>query len=449
MKKYSITILLGILAFAGVAYADFAPSEWKFMKPINITPSGSTSEYVRVDLDNEVSFAAQADLADIRVIANTSKEIPYQLVTENPQHTVTYADASVRDIATRNGETMFIVDLGATGTIHNHLDIQTPSKNFKRQVAVYASNSELTHDDPKWLLVNGSGVRGATPQALDVDAHIYNFHDDTLSFDAGKTDIRYMDNTSRYLRVVVRKGEGSVPIQIGAVRVYRNVIQSGGQHLFRLESIRMENLKMQSTELVVDLGGRGIPTHRINIDGRGDKNFNRRVVIQTSNDASSWQPIAQGYIFNLTTKIFTGSGYGIDYPETNARYIRAIIFNEDDQPIDVYPTVSVFGTVRSVVFAPDMGSNYALYYGNEKARAPHYDLARFFQYIESTVLMKGSLNVQVPNIAYTPPLPPTVPYSEKKPYFLNIVLVILVVALTLLIIWYLKKLKLSERGEKS
>lgn len=435
MKKYSITILLGLLAFAGVAYADFALSEWKFMKSITMGASDATSQFVKLDLDKEVSFNAKSDLSDLRIVGNMRTEVPYQLVVDRSRSEHEYVGGTMHDLSLVSGKTMFMLDLSESGVIHDHLTILTSSKNFKHKVSVYAADKPLTMTDALWRMLTNSG-------------YIYNFHDQAAGFDAGSGEVLYPENTSRYLRIVIEAGEGS-DVTVSSAHVARERIFSAKQSTFENAATVAQNSMMKSTEVMLDLGGSGLPTHQVELETPDTQNFSRRVNVQASADGANWQTLTQGEVFKLATPLFTGEHLSIDYPESKLRYLRVVIFNYDDQPINWFPKVVISAIDRSVIFAPAPRNDYALFYGNDRATAPQYDFARFFQYIESTQLAHALLGAQAMNPSFTPPRAKAVPYSEKKPYLLNMVLVVLVVVITLLIIWYLKKLKLSERGEKS
>ncbi len=434
MKKYIIAISLAAMAIAPLAYADFTPSTWIYMKPIMMTATDASSQYVKVYLDRDVSFTAKSDLSDIRVVADKTSEVPYQVVVDRSRSEHGYVGGKLHDLSLASGKTMFMLDLSEAGVIHDHLTIFTSSKNFKHKVSVYAADKPLSMTDASWRLLTNAG-------------YIYNFSDQAASFDAGSGEVLYPENTSRYLRVVIEAGEGG-DVVVSSAQVARERTFAATQSVMESSASVTQNMVMKSTEVVVDLGGRGLPTHQITLTTSDTRNFSRRANVQGSNDGSNWQNLAQGELFKLSTTLFVGEHLALEYPETDMRYLRVVIFNNDDQPIELVPRAVISGIDRSVVFAAVPGKEYALYYGNEKAFMPQYDLARFFQYIESTQLTHAALGAQAMNPAYTPPTPKAVPYSEKTPNILNFVLVFLVVVITGLTIWYLKKLKLSDRGQK-
>ncbi len=443
MKKYLLLSFLALaLAVAGTAYADFSPSEWQYKKPVIAVPTVGSSKYVRVSLDREVSFGARTDLADLRVVTSGGEEVPYQLVIENEAVRREYVQSSLRDLAVKDGETMFILDLGKSGTIHDHLVIETGSKNFKRPVSVYASN---TANDP----YGNADTRANTDKSiaewalLSNTSFVYNYYDQSLGFDAGSKDVYYPESTSRYLRVVIGRGEGS-DVAVAGARVLRILQRDARKNQMVERAAVAQNAKEKSTEVAVDLGGAGIATRKVILATDDTHNFNRRVVIQGSNDAATWKILGQGYVFSLKTPLFSGSDLSVSYPETEMRHIRVIVFDQDDKPINWKSILTLEGVARSIVFASKFGTEEVLYYGNARASEPLYDIARFFHYFEGVSLTEFTLGTQQLNAAYVPPAPPVVPFTERNKNVLNGALVLLVALVSFLLVAYLKKLKLAK-----
>jgi hypothetical protein len=436
MKTYFLlSILVLLLGVTGTAFADFSATDWQFMRPIDLSSVAMPGTYVKLNVDRAVSAKASPSLADLRIVTGDGEEVPYQLVIEDEQVRQEYVKSTLRDLSTQNGETMFILDLGSSGTIHDHLLVSTVSKNFKRPVSVYASDTATEHGDRDWRLLSDK-------------SYIYNFYDRALGFDAGSKDIYYPESTSRYLRVVIGRGEGS-DVAVDGSKVLRVLERDAKKNRMREHASVAQNAKEKSTELTVDLGASGVATRKITLATDERYNFSRRVVIQGSNDAASWTLLGQGYVFLLDTPLFSGSDLSVSYPESKMRYIRAVVFNEDNKPVAWSNTVVMEGVARAIVFATRSGfATHVLYYGNSKANAPRYDIARFFQYVEGTTLPEVMLGGEIMNTAYIPPTPPVVPFSERNDNVLNGVLVLLVAAVSMLLISHLKKLKLSSRGPK-
>lgn len=432
MKK-TLFLSFAALFFAGTVYADFVASDWQFVRPIDtasVSMLSLQSAYVKLDVPRSVSTLARADLADLRIVSSGTEEVPYQLVIEDESVRSEYVQSTLRDLSLNAGETMFILDVGAAGTIHDHLVIDTLSKNFKRPVFVYASDTALHHGDQGWRLLSDKN-------------HIYNYSDPALGFDAGSTDVYYPESTSRYLRIVIGKGEGSEVVVQGA-RVLRILERDARKNRSMEPAVISQNAKERSTEITIDLGGSGVSTRKLTLATSDVQNFSRRVVVQGSDDAGSWTMLSQGYVFQLNTPLFVGSDLSISYPESAKRYIRVIVFDEDNKPINWTDAVEMEGIARSLVFAVTPGATYALYYGNPSAERPVYDIARYFKYFEGVALSEALMGEESMNAAYVPPKAPVLPFSERNKNVINGVLILLVALVSFLLVAYLKKLKLMK-----
>lgn len=430
------TILLFAL-FAGsttFVFAAFAPSEWMLVKFVSI-PSG-VSGYVRAVLDDDVyKGSANGKLADLRIVSSTGREIPYQLVSLDALTENSYHASTMLDLSEKNGEVMFILDLGSEGLVHDRLDILSPSQNFKRQVSVYASSKLVPHGSGEWRNLTDTG-------------YIYNFSDARAGFNAGSGEVVYPQSTSRYVRVVVHAGIGE-QFRVTSANVHSLVQRNALEGVRTVIATIDQNTKEQSTEVVLDLGAPGIPTHRLLLSvesGHQDLNFDRRVVVHGSDDGINWRILNQGYISQLHTALFSGSSLAVEYPESRTRYIRAVIFNEDNTPIPFHPSVILSSFMRAIVFEVAPAESYILYYGNSHVAAPRYDITRFFRYIESENIPTVSFGAQAQNSLYISPVGKD-PQVDTPAYFLNIVLVLLVIVVTALLFVYVRKLKLTQRSD--
>jgi hypothetical protein len=431
MKKYLFIITIFSLLVGTTAYARTDFVQWKYVKDVVLTQQ-SVGGYVKANLDKEISFSAKSDLSDLRIVSRSGEEIPYQLVTLSEHVRNDAIQSVIHDLSTHNGSTMFIVDLGEAGLLHDHLAITTDSRNFKHKVSVFAADSALPVGDAKWRLLTDKG-------------YIYNFYDPTSGFNSGSGEVYYPQNTSRYLRVVISGGDGDL-VTVSSVRIFRLLHTASEENQLHVDAGVKLNTERKTTEISVDLGGVGIPTHRIVLTTQDKRNFSRQAIVESSIDGVRWIQVGGGYVFSLDTPLFTGSQLELPFTETKDRYLRVIVMNQDDAPVVWGSAVRIDSTVRGVVFATQPGDSYKLYYGNATATLPTYDLSRYFQYIESTGLVSAQLSPAIQNPDYVVAQPKVAQSSDNASVVLNSILVILVAMITFLLIAYLKKLKRTERG---
>ncbi len=410
MKKIFCIILLFFSASVLTVYADFDISRYEFKKSIQLPPLGAPS-YVQVKIDREVS-RVRNPFQDIRIVSEDGGEVPYQLVVKNETAADDFYPSAILNLSSdQNGSTSFILDLGKSGLLHNKINILSDSENFKRYVSVSASDSLLSSGDPRWRLLTSQG-------------YIYDFTDSVAGFKAGAGSINYPENTSRYLLVKIL-GNGESPVHVIGAQVYRYEVSSAEENVISPDTSLVQNEAEKTTEIIADLGVSGFPTHSIKLSA-ADSNFSRRVVIQSSPDSVHWHALSGDYIFKIATEKFVGENLELSYPETTDRFVRVVVFNLDDKPVSFLKEVEVRGIARTLVFKAEVLKKYALYYGNDDARAAKYDLERIFPYLEVNSMPKATLGIQEFNKAFVPKVLPLLPFTERHKSLLTFVLVLLV-----------------------
>ena len=399
-------------------------SDWQYVKSIQL-PVIADAQYVKLALDSDVS--AVGDFSDIRIVG-AGQETPYQLLSQDFAPQSPFSSRVINNSSDVSGRTSFVLDSGSSGTIHNHVLIDTLSANYRRQVSVYASDN-LLEGDSSWKLLTNKG-------------YIYKFTDERAALTVIGNAVAYPQNSSRYIKVVISAGsEGA--ILVGSASVTKQEIQ---ELLSKsVSSTGTIGSDKNNTVLTFDLGSVGVFTNEITLAAI-DPNFSRRVVIESSNDAVNWDYVAQGYISHLQTPLFAGGSLSISYPERKARYVKATVFNDNDQPLSFSNTAQFTSPIRSLVFKANPGISYSLYYGNPSATAPRYDLSRIFQYLETNSFAQASLGGQSLNTKYVPPPPPTVPFTESHKYLLNTLLVLLVILSGVMVYFYLRKTVVKQDG---
>ncbi len=426
MKKLLITsAILFFFLFSISVSADFTLADWKLKKHVEI-PSLDHASYIKVKVDSEM-FAGSNDLRDIRVIDTAhNNEIPYQIVVKQASTENAYRAAEIYDKSVVDGKTIFILDVGKDALLHNQLHIDTNSYNYKRQVSIYTSDSLLPVLNSNWRLLTDTG-------------YMYNFNDTVANFNAGSGDVEYPKTTSRYIKVVIDSGTGG-PIVVTGASVYKNITTNEEDTTISLPLLIAQNSKEKTTELIIDKTVSGIPSHGVELSSP-DLNFSRRVVVQSSNNRDSWTLVSQGYIFSINTELFNGSQMTVDFGETTDRYIRVIVFNDDNQPVHFDITATIKTIVRNIIFQADPHATYDVYYSNPNAHIAHYDLDRIFPYIEAQSLPTATFSTEEQNQNYLPPKPAPIPLTERIPHLIDAVLIFFTMLIGLLIFSYVHKIQ--------
>ncbi len=421
-RMKTLIVIAVIAAMSSSAYAAFDFQSWPYSRPID---TRGTTGMVKMILPTDISIG-NPDFSDIRIIDGQGGETPYLLtrgiVSSSPATTARVLDVS----AQIDGTTRFIADAGQSGIVHTGITIGTPTSNFRRQVSVYAADSLLPLNDAGWSLVTTTG-------------YIFAFTDPYSGYTSGKSSVTFPANTSRYFKVVIGGGtEGSISVNSASL-VSEVSVEERSYTEERPASIYNDAAK-KATEVTIDLGSENKLSDEISLNISGT-NYNRRVLIESSNDAtatSTWKYVGQGSISGVSTSVFRGSSGTIYYPEQRARYIRASIVNDDNPPLSVAPKVTVRGPILGLVFEAQPGKSYSMYYGNQYAQTPNYDLVRLSSYIQEQTLLTVSLGRETANPEYVAPNGPVVPYTESHKSLLNTVLIIAVLIIAALIAVYLR-----------
>ena len=370
--------LLAVCSGAPEARADFDARRWEFRKEI-VPVKDARGNYARVTLDSQVYHKSKRDLADLRVVDGSGREVPYVLGTggavapDKREYTARIFNNSV----VKGKYNSFDLDLGKPGNLNSSLDIQTPSVNFLRRVEIQGSDK---------------GVEWAT---LRDDGHIFDFSHDKP---ARRTSVTYPENTYRYLRVKIWNYKEK-PVQVEGA-----VIHWSGPG-FKQEALRYEgkgtqsqNAEEKSTDIIVDRGRPGVPTRRVVIVSP-DVNYRRQVEIDSSDDGKGWRNLGQDSIFRYDTPTFRGKETAVCYGEDTSRYIRIRILDYDNPPITV-SRVKLYGVERRLFFPRKSGGRYSVYYGNPYANAPAYDIRETLKYVPAAAYVAQSLGNEKKNTLF-------------------------------------------------
>ena len=398
--KLWASLLLALLVGTPVVgtpdlHADFALTHWQFFKPVVLPPSLAAGQLVELPLDAEVFRETNPGETDLRLIAGSEREVPYQLVIEGERSQREAAPAIIQDIGYVPGAySSFVADLGGQPVRHNEVEIATDGINFRRAVTV-----ETSADGEVWATVQD-------------DAEIYDFTSADEEFNVHHTRIEYPESTARYLRVRV-PAQDVQPLKIDGASVFLYQEAAARETAYLPTSVSTtEDAAAKATGHDLELAA-GIPVSRLSFQADAI-NFYRQATIEGSEDSKVWQWLAEGEIYSFDTARFSGSRLDLEFPESRFPYYRLTVANGDDLPVQLTGFTG-HGVNRKLLFRPEPGSDYALYYGNPLAVSPTYDLAQALPYLETGDLPFATLGGQQPNRAFSGF---DLPLTERLPWLL-------------------------------
>jgi len=395
--------------------ADFKKSNWEFYKGIQ---TGSVAAgHVRFSLDGEVYDHARLSLSDLRLLDDQQKEVPYALFEARESTTEERRSVRVFNQAqVPKAYSTMTLDLGAE-TYTNKLVVKTKSQNFKRRVEVAGS-----HDGRKWLVLRDN-------------AYIFDFSGDQR---IQLTTVQYPESNYRYLEVKI--WNSSEPrLELEGVEVFLMKTETPERILLPSHPIsRGEDPKLKASLCLLDLNYQNVPCDFLLLE-TPEENFSRLVEIHGSNDLKNWQRHLQSEFYRFKTSKYDVEKKSFRFPEARSRYLKVIVYNYDDPPLRL-GNIEIRGIPKDVIFQPEPNRQYFLYYGNDHAPAPHYDMERVKNYLNIDALARVRLSGENRNREFVPETLQK-PWTERWPILFWGILIVLVLVLGAYIVQLMKKVK--------
>ncbi len=390
-------LILALTAGAGAsASADFALAHWQFVKPVVLPPSLSGEGLVELLLDREVFRESNPGATDLRLVSDQGQETPYALVVQEKKLSRNPVSVRLRDLGFVPGEySSFVADLDQSASRHSEVELDIEDQNFRRPVQV-----ETSFDAATWAVVHDA-------------AEIYDFTPDDQQFKARNTRVKYPESAAPYLRVKVYNRD-EPPLQIEGAAVFLTEDFPARETAYRPETVATrQDAETGDTIHQLDLGAKGTPVNRLSFQ-TDSENFQREAGVAGSADGKDWVELGRGSIYAFDTPKFVGNSLELEFAESRFRYYRIQVADGDDAPLPL-TDFTLHGVDRKLLFQPQPGKAYSLYYGNPVAVAPSYDLAQIVPYLEIADLPVAALGRQEANEAFSGL---DLPLTERLPWLM-------------------------------
>ncbi len=398
-----VSVAVAVPALAPGLSSGVSPTHFALRAPVQ----GDKTGYVFFDITPAVYNESTRDLSDIRIYSTGGKEIPY-IIWNRTRHwnsEVLSAEVLNRSHITKESST-FTLDLGGEYFKTNRLRILTSSIDFSRRVTI-----EGSPDNRKFVTIKENG-------------YIFDF---TTEHGASGTEVSYPTTDYRYLKVTIWN-EGERPLEDlgGEVSIVEET--KGETTALKSEIKRIkQNKDDMTTEIVIDLKHKNIPSDTLIFEVENE-NFRRDIHILAGNvdDPSEYDEVWDDHIYGIRTTRFARKRLTLEYSEVQGRYLKLIIENRDDAPLEI-KSIEVKGTPKKVTFLAEPGVSYFLYLNSRTASAPYYDIEDTFSYVDPESISRRTLGKVVKNPDYIPTTG-DVPFSERHPWILwgTIVFMVLV-----------------------
>lgn len=408
MTRWLLLLMLPLVALATEQDSDQAVGDkttlwlrWQYSRPLLMPLTAST--WTQLTLPPEIYGMAQPTLADLRLIDEGGKEIPYLLYARQEQCQRAWRTAPISDIGFTPGQySQAIIDAGSEASPHNAVEIETGEKNFFTWVEI--SSSE---DRTAWRIVREK-------------APFYRFDDGKAN---GGEILSYPLTHSRWLRLRFLRGEKTfLP---GNARIAREA-RTEAEYVPLAASFQLETSQPEQESLWrTDLGRMLPPISALRLES-SQAEFHRGIRVDVSEDGKKWRNIAHGHLYRHASgeDAKQRAMLEISFTETQARFWRIGILNRNDPALPELQ-LKLLSVPRHLAFKHTTGRNYRLLYGNPRTTPAQYELARISRKTEWQPAPLATLGREAVTTAYTS----AEPWSERHPWLLWTALVTAVVVL--------------------
>jgi hypothetical protein len=394
-RRRSITA--AIVLAAGVTLAatplPHAWRNWRYSRAIEI-PSTDSERLAAVIVPQDAYLHAQTGLPDIRLIDDRGSEVPFlRYAFEGSASSKTLPTKLLENSFSPGNYTQILLSIGATAPFHNAVEIDTTESDFIEWVSVEASD-----DAHVWRIVQDR-------------APIFRFRKESRE---GTQTVSYSPNNAPYLRIRILEGGKQFPVY--GAHVYYKTTEPPERLAINAVVAADAAAQTRESSWKIDLGtpALNIREVRFTVD---PAEFSRAVDISTSEDGMTWTSFARGEIYRFRRENTTEELLTVAVPSyATSRYWRITVVNGNDAPLPGV-TPSIFMTPEHVAFEQEPGRSYRLLYGQSRAKAPEYDLARRTGAKQENSAVAGSVGPEEENSDYSDPRP----WTEKNSYFLWIV----------------------------
>jgi hypothetical protein len=349
----SLCLFLFFRTAAGLS-TTFDERLWENYAEINDSAFKGRGGLVGVYLNPEQIGAVNVKnpFADMRVVADSKEEVPWQIITRKPEMRFEEWSVSMRNLSlVEDGKTWLELVVKEPEPLINAVEIVTADSDFTRRVQVLGSP-----DGKTWKILRRDGVIFDIPRGERLH----------------HTSISFPQTSFRHLALKITN-EGAKPLSIQAVKVmHANVLQGATYTIYgKMEKAKTETAGRESS-IIVPME-RIFPVDRL-LFSTPERNFQRSVEVQVRRDGGDWQRWAQGTIFRYDTATMQESRLDIEIPEIATAEFKLVFRNYDSPPL----TIDGFegrGYRRLLVFKQQRDRKLYLFWGNPADRQPRYDLA--------------------------------------------------------------------------
>jgi len=351
MLKLKTKLFLGLLAYAMAVNAQTAPY------PLKREITGVQTNWHSLVLPNPVYQKLKPDFEDLRIFGVNGKdivEVPYLLKQRGDQVTANEIAFKQLNQSSANNAYYYTFQPSA-GSVINQINLNFKQENFDWKVTLEGSN-----DNKNWFnLAKDYRILSIKNQYTD-----YRF-----------TRLNFPDAKYTYFRVAVNS---NTQPELLTTRILKADTIKGVFQNIKYQSYNIKN-DAEHKETVIDVNlTDAVPVSQLSLNAQSDFDFYRPFKIEYVTDSFKTD---QGIQYNYM-ELYTGTISSLEkpvfsFPNTITSKLRVTIQNNDNKPLRLSGLALKGNVFELIARFDDPKLRYALFYGNEKATAPSYEIEKF------------------------------------------------------------------------
>jgi hypothetical protein len=301
--------------------AEIDLTEWSHRADIE-AEALSEKGLVEFELTSEVHDLARADLADLRVVAGTGDEMDYVLRRSEGRSRREALKVRLYDRTCVPGERSSVTaEFENVGTQRPSYGLARYADRLRAEGVTVARLGEASEEaGPAGAEEAGGGERShraavvvaALPEKGLVEFALTSEVHDLARADLA--DLRVVDETGDEVGYVLRRAEGRQRRERLDVRLYNRTFVPARQ-----------------SSVTADFGEK-VLKNRIEIE-TGGTDFRREVLVEGSDDGTSWRAVRKGAFLFRVARGPAGAGYdktAVSLPDNDHRYLRVTVYHGPD-----------------------------------------------------------------------------------------------------------------------
>jgi hypothetical protein len=351
MLKLKIKFFSLFLLCATIANAQ--TNLFKFKR--NIT--GVNTVWHKMALPDDLYKKVNAGFEDLRIFGINGKdiiEVPYLLKQRADK--VTTNDITFKQInQSANSNGYYYTFQSPEINLINQIKLAFKQENFDWKVTLEGSN-----DNKEWFSIL-TDYRILSIKNNDTD---YQF-----------TKLNFPDSKYQYFRIAVKS---PVQPELLEAKISKTDTIKGNYQDVKYQSFDLKN-DVSKKETVIDITlDNPVPLSYLKLNAQSDFDFYRSIKIEYATDSFKTD---KGIQYNYAN-LYEGTISSLEKPAFNfantiTSRLRITIQNNDNKPLRL-SGLQLKGNIYEIVARFDQPKDeYALYYGNEKATGPVYEIEKF------------------------------------------------------------------------